>query len=324
MSSIVDVLSRSTDTEATEAGIIRNIPERSPIANFWFLQFRRRIESKIFQRGTYPAAQFRRFQKSFDKKTTKPVEPIRTQQHDFGLRVELDPMFLEEENRFGTNYRADVVAEMGESLALDLKKSFLGKYPSSEDNRTFGVYQWIDEYDGSNNDIKFHIQSSGTDANLSTAGAGVFVARMQQLIDLVQPDYFVTNRDILSQISQLANSTSNDYLGGRWTRRQVDILGRPVRVYAYEDIPIFDIGEDSQDAQIMAFDETDGSGSVSSSIVGVRNGSRETTMLHYNQGLVGMREYVDSGLTNIEVTIPHAIEVRQKSAAGRIFGILAA
>ncbi len=322
MANMIDVLSRTEDK--TTAGVIRNVLERSPIASFWHLEHFAGLQHTVYQRGTYPEADFRRFNNSFSEKESKPLEPIRTQVHDFGVRYKIDPLMEQEQTRFGVNFKAQVVQEASESLALDLKKSYLGKYANTTDNKTFGVYQWIDEYDSANNDVKVHIQASGTDADLSTATAGVFVARMQQLIDLVQPSFFVTNRNILSQISQLANGTSNDYLGGRWGMSTIDVLGRPVRVYTYEGIPVMDIGEDSQDAQIMGFDETDGSGSVSSSIVGVRADSRATVMLHFFQNLVQMREYTQDTLSQVELSSPHAIEVRQKAAAGRIFGILAA
>lgn len=322
MANMIDVMSRVATNDPGAAGIIKNVIETSSITSFWQLENWPGIRHTLFREGTLPEATYRQFNAAFAGKDTKPHEPIHVEHKDFGLTYTIDPLHAEEVTRMGMNYKAQAVMEASRAMSLDLKKYYMGR--GSDTNQPEGVYQWVDTWDSATNVVKIHI-NGGTDATLATTGISGFVSVMEQLRAQVQPDFYVTNSNIISQMLALVYSAAqNNALATYIQPMNMDVLGRPVQIYSYAGRPIFDIGQDSQNADIMDFDESDGSGSVGSSIVAIKNGNQGTVLLHKYPQMVKTTEYMQDDLEKVKLSFPHAVEVRQQRSAGRIYGILTA
>lgn len=321
---MIDIMSRTESR--TNAGLIKNVLERSPLMNFVYTEFFPAQRHTFYKEGALPASTFRQKNAAFTGNDTAPQEPFHVEMKDFGLTYTIDHLDIEEATRFNRDYRTSALMEASDSIALDMKKYYLGK--GAANNQPVGIYQWIEEYnDTSNNILKIHANgtggASGTDANISTIGAENLIVRMEQLRAQIMPDFFVTNSNIISQMLGLTVGTAqNNALANYLQPVMMDIMGRQVQIYKWMNIPIFDIGQDSQDNDIMQFNETDGSGSVSSSIVGVRASRTGAVLMHMYQDMVRVKEYMQDDQAKLIVSSPHLVEVRQKASVGRLIGIL--
>lgn len=330
MASLADYMGRAA--EPAMGALIGYVIERSPILNYLNLEYYPRVDCSFSVQGQLPQGEYRNIDAAFQKKQTKAPEKYFQQMKDFGGTKTVDFMLAQEATAMGGNYSSRVVRDLARAFTLDVKKNIFGA--NRQDNGVYGLIDWNNEYaplQASETLIGFGSGTARAINTGSTADAQLIDQRMMQLELAVRPDFYVTNRNIMTQILAVASNAPNSTLGGALNTERVVIqdpagMFQPIttKIVTYRDTPILDIGEDSQDNPVFAFDETAGGSSVTSRIMAVNTGESGVTVRHYHPNLVDALEYTQDDNTQVRVSLPLVVEARQKSCVGSITEILSA
>lgn len=323
MANINDVL--STVESPVKVGLIKRAIEVSPIMNFLNFESLASINHRMFQEGALPRAAFRDYNAAHAEGTISPDEPVNIQMTDFGTRVALDPVLADEPTRFDGEYRMKVRKQIGRSIGLDFKIKFTGADQAESSGLNRGIYQWAKYWDSATNDVRLSMGTNGV--KLSAAGAlNTFMTNLMKLHLRVRPTFYAADSNTLITLAQYLRSTAtNEQYAGEVQWADVTApSGQVYKMLTFRGVPFIDIGEDATGASILPYTETEGGGTTCSSVIAVRSGDEDVTVIHRYPDLMKYREFVGtSDLDAISVHMPLAIEARDQRSCGRIAGILA-
>lgn len=304
-----------------EAGVVKNVFETSPMLTFMHyakvpgLTVLAKLKDKI-----NPAA-FRSYNANFNTSNMKPLETRALQLFDFGQKFEPDPVLADVPAMEGSDHMGDIRKEASDAIALDIKGKIIGNAKGVAEPD--GIYQWIDAYDSASNDVKLAFSTVG--AKISANGSLQLITDMlNQLVMLVRPTFFMTNYKVISALNSVAlNTATNGAFAAYWQLEDIMVNGRMQKMTTFLGIPFFDAGRDTQDEEVMGFTEDPGDGgSDTASILAVKSGPEDTLLYHFYPALLKYVEGEDKDSKFARVHAPHTVCVRNKRAAGRIFGIL--
>lgn len=221
------------------------------------------------QEQTLPGIGFRGVNEAYSE-STGIINPQSEALKIFGGDVDID---LALEAMQGSEIRTAQVAMKVKAARLKLEKTLI-KGDSTSD---------VNEFDGLQ--ARIPTGSSQLITNASNGG-GLSLAALDELIDAIDETVgspvLVMNRALrrrLSAAARVASAVGNLQYGQ-------DALGR--QQLAYNGIPIIDIDHDETGAQILAFNETQGSSSACSSIYIVAAGVNGATLI--TNGGIGVRD----------------------------------
>lgn len=313
----ITVLSKLTDPRA--AGVVKQIYETSPFLSLADYTQKSSISFTEKRRYKLMQASARDYNATRAESKQQPFENVPFSMFDFGVRAQLDPVLEDEPMQDGGNHRADARREIAEAISLDSKRAII-----KGTGANIGIEQFVDNWNEAGNPVKILFSSGG--GKISAAGGLEDLTRMMfELIVRVRPTlFFTTEKNLSAMASVLLNAAQNNAFAQYLSWREVSVMGKTQTMLTFNGIPVIDAGEDSQGVKILDFDEDPGDdASDTSSIYAVRWGAMDTTINHRYPGLLKYMESTDSGLPYIDVHAPMQVVVREKRAAGRIYGILA-
>lgn len=278
----------------------------------------------MFQEGALPRAAFRDYNAAHAEGTISPDEPINIQMMDFGMRIPLDPILAMEPTRFDGEYRMKVRKQAATSIGLDFKIKLLGTDQAETSGLNRGVYQWAKFWDSSTNDVRRSMGTNGLKLSAAT-GLTTFLTNLQELWIRVQPTFFMADATTLVVLTtQLRSAANNNIYANEFEWADIQVGDRREKYLTFRGTPFIQAGQDAARSQIMPYTETEGSGTTCSSVVAVRSGPDDLTVVHRFDDLILYREFVGSSdLEAISIHMPLAIEARHERSCGRIAGILA-
>lgn len=221
------------------------------------------------QEQTLPGIGFRGVNEAYSE-STGIINPQSEALKIFGGDVDID---LALEAMQGAEIRTAQVAMKVKAARLKLEKTLIKGDSTSN----------VNEFDG----LQARIPSGSSQLITNAAnGGGLSLAALDELIDAVDETVgnpvLIMNRTLrrrLSAAARVAAAVGNLQYGQ-------DALGRQQLVY--NGVPIIDIDHDEAGAQIMAFNETQGSSSVCSSVYCVAAGVNGATLI--TNGGIGVRD----------------------------------
>lgn len=312
----ITVLSRVPT--ATAAGVVKQIFETSPILAMADYTQKGSIAFSEKRRYKLMQATTRDYNATRAESTQQPYENVPFNMFDFGIRAPIDPVLALEPAIDGSNHKADVRQEIAEAISLDSKGVIINGTGSH-----MGIKQFVDDWTDTANPVKILFGTGG--AQIGANGKLEDLTRMLfELKVRVRPTMFVTTEKILSiMASVLLNQAATNAFAQYIQWQTVNVMGQTQNFITFDGIPIIDAGEDSQGAKVLDFNEDPGDGaSDTASIYAVRWGALDTTINHRFPGLVMYSEEKSGGLEYIDTHAPMQLTVRNKRAAGRIYGIL--
>ena len=152
-----------------------------------------------------------------------------------------------------------------------------------------------------------------------TNGAAVTLDMLDDLIDRVLggPDVLYANKWLIRKINALVRAT------GGTVPEPIESYGK--RVYSYAGIPLIDAGPDATGAaDIIAFDETQGSSSITASIYAVKYGEQEFVSGLTNGGVMvdDLGELETKPVFRTRIEFYCGMAIFNGKAAARLKGVL--
>lgn len=323
MPTLIDVYDNVNDPEA--AGIISTVVEEFPAMSMFDVEFHPNMKVADMRKGLGSRPKYRDFREPFTSSESAPVEPLITALRIFGDRIEMDPEEEEIMTKEGRNYRAERVSEVSDNIAMDFKLHLLGK--SKTIKSPDGIYQWIDYWNTrSSAELLIPFETTTAGATILSKGSAHLIKRLRKLISEVQPTMLLVNKRVTEEIEALTQSADSAALAAYFTWGYVPIgmNGEQVYVARFAGVPMFDMGDDSQDLPIQPFDEVVGGDTDCTSIVAVRTSPRARRGFKIalkNSQQPRIREFMDNGMMNIDISMPNATVARGRNVVGRLYGI---
>lgn len=172
--------------------------------------------------------------------------------------------FIEQTQSNINDQRAIQTRLKTKSLALEFNRTFFEGDTGSD----------VNEFDG--------LATRLTGAQVVTAGANGAPLTLDMLDDLL--DRVVGGADVLYMNGWLIRKVNALQRAAGVAPEAIELYGR--RVFMYAGVPIIDAGNDNTDAEILDFDETQGTESAAASIYAVKWGEQEFTSLLTNGGVM--------------------------------------
>lgn len=321
---LIDVMSTvETDKQLTT---IARIVETSPMLARFQMETAASGSHTFFMENNLPDPDYGEFNDTPPDSDGLPDDPITTHNKRMRIRIKIDQDLAARATRNGMSYKDKEVRKTLRAFALNWKKFIIGRDQSA--SRPRGLYGWVDFWtqNGTFTGQKINFATNG--ATVATVGSATLMDRMSALQDAVHdPDFYLTNRNIANQIKNFVESgAATEKFANKVRFETVETSpGVKTKVIFYEDIPIIPVDFDSQNSEIMKFDETVGSSNITSSILAVRTGDELVTLLQENASGPVIRE-TDDGLGNDIIVISwlNSLESRHERSVARLEGFLTA
>lgn len=278
---LIDAQTRSM--KQNEKIVLTTIFKLAQVMPLFPTALRPNMKSTQYLKDKLPAAQHRALNASFNSTRSAPGDPLDTGIAIGGWRFEVDPELADIPQDDGGSYANSQARDHNEGFALDMTKHMIGRAPTT--NEPKGMYGWANQFNTVNNPQIVPINSSL--AKLSALNHSQIVQKINLAhIRCGGPNVGFANDSVLRGLEAHALFSSDKGYQSYIKMITVPIPGKEgmtMDVMSYRGVPILPIGNDSQNAAIMPFDEDNNgvpAASSGSSIVWVRFGmSKGTKML---------------------------------------------
>jgi len=319
---LLDVMQRAESN--TSRIITKNIVERSPIMGVipWIIT-NNSMSYKWYQESALPTSAFRALNGSITDSvgTTLPaVTQLKPLSSTFTIDDELSDITTVE----GKQEFLQQLEMSSRAMGLLLKDKFIHGDPNAAAAEPDGLAKWIDDFDSSTNNIKQAYD--GTTNGVSLTDAQTIIDQMNSLRNALYtaPSAYLCNRTILSNIQSLVATSTGTGLANIFSMEDVEVApGIRTQIGRWNGTPMYALDEDATGTEVLAFDETQGSSSLTTSIYAVTFGDQwfsgvmkraSGPRVKQNPSTFGTQWILDNPLNFI---------MKHKASAGRLHGILA-
>lgn len=266
-------IARSTQ-DPMASGIISTVIETSYLMSQMPVETEPMMTRKATREGKLPQAGFRANGEAFSDNEKTTYNDYTVDLQPFGLNIGLDRKSKKIQTLSGRSVEAQQIESAVRGMSLDLKKQIMKSQRAS--GKGFDGLQYIIEQGPSSQKISYEAAANGSQL---TDGAKL-VDNFDQLISAVgTPDVLISSEQTIREARALSMAaTANNPLLGmiEWETVTIDgPNGEPMRyrVATYNGIPWLPAGYDSQRSNVLDYDESQGSSSVTASVYAIRFGA---------------------------------------------------
>lgn len=258
-----------------EAAFVKTVLENSPIMSYIPLEEEPRLMRSYVREGVLPAGAFRQLNAGYASEGVAVYTEDTVTLKPFGSKVTIDRKIAILDSKFGMSQAALQIDAHNRGLAADLKKFIITSDVTV--NGFIGLRRFTEIGPASQN-LLYNNAANGQ----SLTSAALVVENFDRLLDAVgNPDVLICGRGLIQRLNALIlSSSTNNVLAQKFRRTTwTNPLGIKFSIAEYDGIPMIPIGYDSQRAEIIDYNETQGTSTDCTSVYAVRFGTQGVKLL---------------------------------------------